>query len=83
MNNQTPDIENQLEENYQNNEWKEIIDKYIDKWFDNNKDDVDIGKITAFKIFGRSIEIDVLPDELEKAIYKKIFKIAISLIKDL
>ena len=50
---------------------------------DNNKDDVDIGKITAFKLFGQSIEIDVLPDELEKAIYKKIFKIAISLIKDL
>tara|TARA_X000000950_G_C13899100_1_gene654183 strand:- start:1794 stop:2045 length:252 start_codon:yes stop_codon:yes gene_type:complete len=83
MNNQTPDIENQLEENQQNNEWKERIDKYIDKWFENNKDDVDIGKITAFKLFGQSIEIDVLPDELEKAIYKKIFKIAISLIKDL
>ena len=83
MNNQTPDIENQIEENQQNNDWKDNVDKYIDTWFENNKDDVDIGKLAAFKIFGQPIEIDVLPDELEKAIYKKFLKIIISLIKDL
>ena len=43
-------------------------------------DDVDIGKIAMFNVFGKEYEIDILPDNMEKAIYKKCIKIMITLL---
>jgi hypothetical protein len=56
----------------------EYIDKYIDNWFEQYKDDVDVGEVTI----AGSLKIDLLPDELEKRIYKKAIKIALSLLAD-
>tara|TARA_X000000950_G_scaffold285863_1_gene392969 strand:- start:1586 stop:1945 length:360 start_codon:yes stop_codon:yes gene_type:complete len=56
--------------------WDHKIDNYIDDWFDKNKDAVDIGVI---QIMGK-MKVDILPDELEKHIYKKTLKILFSLI---
>ena len=57
--------------------WGEYIDEYIDTWFEENKEDVDIGRVKVGGLF----EIDLLPDHLEKQIYKKVFKILYSLLK--
>ncbi len=76
---------NELKEKLQKLEtnWENKIDKFVDNWFEKNKDTVDIGRISVFEIMGQKFEIDVLPDEMEKAIYKKCFKIAFSLLKEL
>ena len=58
-----------------NKSWGQIIDEGVDKWFEKFKDDVDIGRITTFEMFGKKMEIDILPDVMEKAIYKKCLKI--------
>ncbi len=58
-------------------QWSNYIDEYIDTWYEENKDEVDIGRIKLFNL----IPIDVMPDELEKHIYKKVFKIMFSLLK--
>ena len=58
-------------------EWSSYIDEYIDTWYEENKDEVDIGVIKLFGMFS----LDVMPDELEKHIYKKVFKIMFSLLK--
>tara|TARA_A100001035_G_C27779238_1_gene500791 strand:- start:1360 stop:1707 length:348 start_codon:yes stop_codon:yes gene_type:complete len=58
-------------------QWSNYIDEYIDTWYEENKDEVDIGRIKLFNL----IPIDVMPDELEKHIYKKVFKIMYSLLK--
>ena len=63
-----------------NKSFAEYIDSYIESWYENNKDDVDIGVISCF---GGLIKADLMPDELEKYMYKKVFKIAFSLITDL
>tara|TARA_Y100000389_G_C17438850_1_gene507294 strand:- start:1119 stop:1439 length:321 start_codon:yes stop_codon:yes gene_type:complete len=55
------------------NKWSTNIDKFVDEWYEENKDNVDIGVID-FKLF----KIDVFPDYLEKHIYKKILKILYS-----
>jgi hypothetical protein len=55
------------------------IDNFVDKWFEKNNDDVDIGRVCMFNVFGKEYEIDILPDVMEKAIYKKCIKIIISL----
>jgi len=54
-------------------EWSDNIDKFVDNWHEENKDNVDIGVID-FKLF----KIDLFPDKLEKYIYKKILKILYS-----
>ena len=64
----------------QNKSFTEYIDSYIETWYENNKEDVDIGVVSCF---GGLIKADLMPDELEKYIYKKIFKIAFSLITDI
>lgn len=60
----------------QANNMDKKIDDFVDKWFEENKDMVDIGEI---EICGR-YKIDIIPDELEKAIYKKVLKILIAFI---
>ena len=51
----------------------------VDKWFEKHNEDIDIGRICMFNVFGKEYEIDILPDIMEKAIYKKCIKIIISL----
>ena len=58
-----------------NKSWGEVIDESVEKWYEKFKDDVDIGRVTTFELFGSKMEIDVLPDVMEKAIYKKCLKI--------
>ena len=63
--------------------WGENVDKKVDNWFEKHKEDVDIGRISVFQVFGQKYEIDILPDEMEKAIYKKCIKIMLSMISEL
>lgn len=62
----------------QEERWSDFIDTYIDNWFDKNKSDVNIGVIDVYGMF----KIDVLPDEMEKYIYKKILKIIVSMMAE-
>lgn len=63
----------------ENNSWGEYIDKYIDKWYDVNKKEVDIGVVNVGGLFN----IDLLPDNVEKYLYKKVIKIIFSMVSDL
>ena len=47
------------------------IEKFVEKWYEENKDLVDLGKI---EICGR-YKVDLIPDEMEKRIYAKMLKI--------
>ena len=55
------------------------VDEYIDKWYDENKEDVDLGNIKIFGLWN----VDIISDDIEKHLYKKAFKIMYSLITDL
>jgi chromosome segregation ATPase len=50
------------------------IDAFVETWYEENKDLVDIGEI---QICG-SYKVDLIPDELEKRIYSKMLKIVYS-----
>ena len=63
--------------------WDQIVDTKVDAWFEKHKDKVDIGKISVFKLFGQKYEIDILPDEMEKAIYKKCIKIMLCMFSEM
>jgi len=52
----------------------ERIDKFVEEWYQENKDLVDIGEV---KICG-SYKVDLIPDELEKRLYSKMLKIVYS-----
>ncbi len=54
-------------------DWALKIDEFVENWFEENKDDVDIGVIHI-----GPFTIDIFPDFLEKYIYKKFLKIAYS-----
>tara|TARA_B100000497_G_scaffold122954_1_gene154807 strand:+ start:1147 stop:1473 length:327 start_codon:yes stop_codon:yes gene_type:complete len=54
-------------------DWALKIDEFVENWFEENKDDVDIGVIHV-----GPFTIDIFPDFLEKYIYKKFLKIAYS-----
>lgn len=56
-------------------EWSRNIDAFVDQWFEENHEDVDIGVIDL-----KICKIDVFPDYLEKHIYKKVLKIVYSFI---
>ena len=62
--------------------WAQLIDQKVDNWFEKYKDDVDIGRISVFEFMGQKCEIDVLPDEMEKALYKKCIKIIFSMLAE-
>ena len=57
------------------NNYSNFVDNYVEDWFEKNKEDVDIGKINI-----GMFEIDILPDYIEKYIYKKILRILFSII---
>lgn len=59
--------------------WSEIVDEKVDNWFEKFRDEVDIGRVTTFEFLGKKYEIDVLPDNMEKAIYKKCIKIIMAM----
>tara|TARA_Y100000389_G_C17419496_1_gene495831 strand:+ start:1334 stop:1621 length:288 start_codon:yes stop_codon:yes gene_type:complete len=47
------------------------IDEFVEEWYEQNKDLVDIGEI---EICGK-YKVDLIPDDLEKRIYTKMLKI--------
>ena len=70
------DLESQLID-VEKSSWDTAIDKYVDEWFENNRDVVDIGSV---KIMNR-LKVDFIPDELEKHMYKKVIKILYSILQ--
>ena len=50
--------------------WSQNIDNFVDKWFENNDENISIGTVTILYQ-----EIDLFPNWLEKIVYKKILKI--------
>jgi hypothetical protein len=66
----------------QEKNWSDYVDNKVDNWFEKNKDEVDIGRISVFEFMGNKCEIDVLPDVMEKAIYKKCIKIILSMVSE-
>ena len=54
------------------------IDKFIENWYEKNINEVDIG-VVNIPIVG---DIDILPDYIEKYIYKKSLTIAMSFLKE-
>ena len=63
--------------------WSTIIDEKVELWYEKFKDDIDIGRISSFNVFGTAFEVDVLPDTMEKAIYKKCIKIIFAMILEM
>ena len=55
--------------------WAINIDTFVDEWFEENKEKIDVGVIDC-----GLFKIDVFPDTLEKHIYKKSLKIFYSFI---
>jgi septation ring formation regulator EzrA len=70
-------------EKEKNKSYFELIDEKVDSWYEKFRDDIDIGKITAFEALGQKFEIDLLPDAMEKAIYKKCMKIACAIMLEM
>ena len=66
-----------------NKSWGQVIDEKVETWFEKFRDDIDVGRITTFEAFGSKYEIDVLPDAMEKAIYKKCIKIIFAMILEM
>ena len=62
--------------NESDNQWAQNIDVFVEKWFEENRDNIDIGVIN-FGLF----KVDIFPDYLEKHIYKKVIKIVYSFIQ--
>ena len=54
------------------------VDDFVDDWFEKNKDEVDIGNVKV-----GPFEVDLLPDEMEKHIYKKSMKILLTMLGEL
>lgn len=65
-------------ESLRQKKWHEYIDEFVDKWYNENKEQVDIGVVKC-----GPFTVDVMPDYVEKELYKKSFKIMFSLLKDL
>ena len=66
-------------DNNDNKDLSENIDKFIEKWYEKNKKEIDIGVIADLPIIG---EIDILPDNIEKYIYKRCLQITFCALKD-
>lgn len=70
-------------ENENKKSWSTIIDEKVELWYEKFKDDIDVGRISSFNVLGTSFEVDVLPDTMEKAIYKKCIKIIFAMILEM
>ena len=70
-------LENEIK-NLKNKKLVDKIDNFVDTWFEANKDDVDIGNVEI-----GPFKIDLLPDEMEKHIYKKSLKIFVTMMGDM
>ena len=75
-------IQEEIKKLNMKNDWSSFIDEKVDAWYEKFNDDIDIGRVSVFEILGRKFEIDVLPDEVEKAIYKKCIKIIVSILSE-
>ena len=73
----------EIYEKEKNKSYFQLIDEKVDSWYEKFRDDIDIGRITAFEAWGQKIEIDLLPDAMEKAIYKKCMKIAFAIMLEM
>ena len=64
-----------LKEKLENSEkeWVEHIDIFVEKWYEENKDNIDIGVVNL-----GFFKVDILPDYIEKHLYKKVLKILYS-----
>tara|TARA_B100001250_G_scaffold408571_1_gene431214 strand:- start:1423 stop:1794 length:372 start_codon:yes stop_codon:yes gene_type:complete len=64
-----------LKEKLENSEkeWVNHIDVFVEKWYEENKDNIDIGVVNL-----GFFEVDILPDYIEKHLYKKVLKILYS-----
>jgi hypothetical protein len=76
-------IQEEIKKLNMKNDWSSFIDEKVDTWYEKFNDDIDIGRVSVFEILGKKLEIDVLPDHVEKAIYKKCIKIIISILSEL
>ena len=77
LKNRINDLENEIK-NLKNKKLVDKIDNFVDTWFEANKDDVDIGNVEI-----GPFKIDLLPDEMEKHIYKKSLKIFVTMMADM
>lgn len=75
LNNKISDLESKKPTNIDK---VKSIDEFVDKWYEDNKE-VDIGVINL-PLVG---DIDILPDKIEKHIYKKSLLITSTLIEEL
>ena len=76
------EIQEEIKKLKMKNDWSSFIDEKVDTWYEKFNDDIDIGRVSVFEILGKKIEIDVLPDHVEKAIYKKCIKIIVSILSE-
>ena len=53
---------------------RDKVHAYVDAWYEANHDGVDLGRIDL-PLIG---EVDVFPDEREKALYRKVFTLALT-----
>lgn len=70
-------------ENENKKSWSNVIDDKVEQWYEKFNDEIDIGRIKTFELLGSSFEIDILPDTMEKAIYKKCIKILFAMILEM
>ena len=53
---------------------RDKVHAYVDAWYEANHDGIDLGRIDL-PVIG---EVDVFPDEREKALYRKVFMLALT-----
>lgn len=71
LENDNNDLRKRLEK--ADTQWSSNIDAFVEQWYEDNNEEIDIG-VVDFKFF----KIDIMPDYLEKHIYKKVLKIVFS-----
>ena len=76
-------IQEEIKKLKMKNDWSNFINEKVDTWYDKFNDDVDIGRVSMFEVLGKKFEIDLLPDHVEKAIYKKCLKIIVSILSEI
>ena len=57
--------------NVKRSERTKAVSDWVDNWFEKNRGDLDVGETR--------LGIDIIPDEVEKALYSKVLLIAMSL----